>query len=469
MTLQEFFRILRWRWRSVIACTLLVTAIAYVFTAREPVTYTATATVYLQTTSPSAKSTVGASVITSQDLSTYVALLGSPPVTGPLLKSLNLPASYPVNVSASVDATASILSITAVDSNPVRAARIANAVGPALANAAATFSPLLKSSGQKVTATAISAAFPPGAPTSPNKKRNIELGILAGLMLGIGFSLIRNAFDTKVRVEGDLRASSDSPLLANLPVEKAGTAITTWGTDSPEHHTYAEAIRRLRTSLMYVDVTTQGNSFVVTSAVPGEGKSTTTINLALAMAETGARTLLLDGDLRRPTIANTLGLEGGVGLTTLLLGRAELADVVQPWGETSLTILPAGDVPPNPSELLSSDKMKDVFAKITDDYDFVLVDSPPVLPVVDAILLDKLTSGMVVVVAAGRTRKRDLAHSLKILGTSDVAVSGFVLNMVSARSRGKYDHYGYHPVPASQGHTLGRSLKNMSGRRTVNR
>jgi capsular exopolysaccharide synthesis family protein len=138
-----------------------------------------------------------------------------------------------------------------------------------------------------------------------------------------------------------------------------------------------------------------------------------------------------------------MGLESEVGLTTLLLGNAELSDVVQPWKDTSLSVLCAGPIPPNPSELLGSEPMQDLFSKLTQEYEFILVDSPPVVPVIDAVLIDKLTGGTLLVVNAGRTRKRDLASALKSLATVEAKLAGFTLNMVPS-SESDVRRYGYY-------------------------
>lgn len=214
--------------------------------------------------------------------------------------------------------------------------------------------------------------------------------------------------------------------------------------ESERHSPYAEAMRRLRTNLMFVDVTTGRHAFVVTSPTPGEGKTLTALNLALAMADTGTRVLLMDADLRKPSVATCMGLVGDVGLTTVLLGRIPATEAVQQWHDSSLFVLPAGQIPPNPSELLGSEAMEEVFAKLLHEYDFILLDSPPVIPVIDPVVLDKYTGGMLMVLAADRTRKRDLAAALKALETVQVKVSGFALNMLAAKSPGAYDyHYRY--------------------------
>ncbi|EYT48834.1 polysaccharide biosynthesis tyrosine autokinase [Brachybacterium muris] len=307
---------------------------------------------------------------------------------------------------------------------------------------AGEFSTLLKSSGQKVVSTPIQPASAPAQPVSPNPTRNLALGLLAGLVLGLGLAFIRHALDTKVRGEEDIRAHSDAPMLAGLPLESRGSKRGLISVEEDPHGRHAEAVRRLRTNLMFVDVTTGRHSFVITSAVPGEGKTTTAVNLALAMADSGRRTLLVDADLRNPSVAKTLGMEGSVGLTTLLLGDADLDDVIQTWGSAGMDVLPAGPIPPNPSELLGSAPMEALLTRLMQEYDFVLIDSPPVVPVIDAVVIERLTGGLLMVVGVDRTKKRDLAAALKQLETVGAHVSGFARNFVA--SKGSDYRYGYH-------------------------
>ena len=457
MPLREFLYVLRSRWKTVVATTLIVVAAAAAVTLRQTPQYTANARFYLAAESKTPKGDTGTFVVTTSDLKTYVAVLGSPSVINPLRERLGLPPNTPIDVTASVDGQTSILNVSATSTDPNRAARIANATGPQLAAVAGKFSALLRASGQEVRSTTIAPAVPPSSPSSPDVTRNLTLAALAGLFLGIGLAFVRHALDTKVRSESDIRAFSDSPMLSGLPAQRGdekGLIL-----EKAPFGGYAEAVRRLRTNLMFVDVTTGTHSFVVTSAVPGEGKTTTTINLAFAMAHAGGRVLLVDADLRNPSVARRMGLEESVGLTSVLLGDADLDDVVQQWRDSNLYVLGAGQIPPNPSELLGSEPMNDLFAHLKREFDFVLVDSPPLVPVVDAVLIEKLTGGMLVVVAWNRTKKRDLSSALKALDTVGANVSGFTFNMVSAGDADVYRHgyYRYDDYGAS-GHGKNESI-----------
>jgi capsular exopolysaccharide synthesis family protein len=438
---RDFLAILRSRWLTIALATLVVLGATTAATMSITPMYTASARVFFSAEAPpeDESRTGGTYVITTSDLSTYLEVLNSPMVMDPIREDLGLE-GVPFRVSAEIPGGTPILKVTAVAPNPEQAAAIANAVGPQLASVAGRFSVLLASSGQDVQTTAINPASPPSVPSSPDIPRNIGLGLLTGLVIGVGLALIRHGLDTKVRREPDVKALSDRPVLAHVPYDKASREQPLVMEKDP-HGLHAESIRRLRTNLLFVDVTTRKHSFVVTSALPGEGKTTTTVNLAMAMADAGARVLLVDADLRNPSVARTMGLEGAAGLTTILLGRATVDEVVQQWRGTTLAVLPAGQVPPNPSELIASAAMEALFAELSQRYDFILVDSPPVVPVIDAVLLNRLTGGTLMVVAMERTTKKHLASALKSLATVDVKVAGFALNMVP--TRGESSYYGY--------------------------
>ena len=441
--LRDFLAVLRARWLIIMVCVVAVTGIAAFLTYRETPIYTTSAEYYLRTQSidPDDKANSVPYALSANDLNTYVAVLGSETVLGPLREALNLPPGTPIDVSADITGETSLFRITARNSDPQLAAEIANKAGDALAGATDEFTGLLKQYNSEVVAVPVNVAQVPGTPTSPVPSRNLGLGFLAGLLVGIGIAFVRHTLDTKVRAELDIRPISKEPMLGELPLEKSRSELVT--IDRDPHGGYAEAIRRLRTNLMFVDVTTGRHSFIVTSAMPGEGKTTTTVNLAMAMATTGGRVLLIDGDLRNPSVAKTLGIEGAAGLTTVLLGQAEAGDVIQRWRDSEMYVLTAGAIPPNPSELLGSEPMRELFDKLAHEFDFILIDSPPVVPVVDAVLLDRLTGGTLMVVAASRTKKRDLASAVKQLDTVGAKLIGFALNFVPV-NESDARRYGYY-------------------------
>jgi capsular exopolysaccharide synthesis family protein len=211
----------------------------------------------------------------------------------------------------------------------------------------------------------------------------------------------------------------------------------------------SEAVRRLRTNLQFIDLATRPKSIVISSSVPGEGKSTIAINLAVSLADTGARVILVDADLRQPSIAEYADIEGAVGLTTVLIGRAAVEDVIQPFGATKLDLLPAGQIPPNPSELLGSVAMADLLERLSASYDMVLLDSPPLLPVTDAVVLSRLAGGALVVVGADRIHRPQLQQSLESLETAGAHLFGIVMNKIARREASAYG-YGSSGYPSLQ-------------------
>ena len=209
----------------------------------------------------------------------------------------------------------------------------------------------------------------------------------------------------------------------------------------------AECFRTLRNNLQFLDVGSASRSFVITSSVQGEGKSTVSANLAISLRAAGHRVLLVDADLRRPEAAELLGLEGAVGLTDLLTDQATLDDVIQQWGPDALSVLPAGTVPPNPNELLGSATMGDLVEALHQEFDIILFDAPPLMPVSDAAVLGTLTSGALLVVGAGRAHRPQVTKAVNALQMMDVRLFGIVPTLLPSRRNDNYRRYQYSSDP----------------------
>jgi capsular exopolysaccharide synthesis family protein len=264
------------------------------------------------------------------------------------------------------------------------------------------------------------------------------------------YALAREVFDTRVSSAKDLERVSSDPLLGTLGrkkrTEPAGLVMRVM-----PHSALAEGYRRVRANLEFIDVDSPPRSTVVTSALAREGKSTTAINLALAMAERSSRVLLIDADLRRPSVAELCDLEGDVGLTTVLLGDVDPEDAIVRWSD-GLDVLPSGAVPPNPGQLLGSAAMKNLMQRLLLEYDFIVVDSPPLLPATDALGLSHLTDGAIVVARYKTTTRQQLATTLNSLEAVNARILGIVINQVRERRAEVY--YGplapvTHTAPAS--------------------
>jgi capsular exopolysaccharide synthesis family protein len=205
----------------------------------------------------------------------------------------------------------------------------------------------------------------------------------------------------------------------------------------------AESFRQLRTNLQFTNVSGRVKTIVVTSSVPGEGKSTTATNLAIALAQAGQVVCLVDADLRRPMVNDYLGLDRTVGLTTALVGTVDVNELLQPWGEDSLYVLTSGRIPPNPSELLGSEEMKELVRRLEEAFDIVIIDAPPLLPVTDAAVLSQFVGGVVMVASAQKIRQHELEKSLHSLEMVGANVLGIVLNRLPAKGPDAYA-YGYY-------------------------
>ena len=223
--------------------------------------------------------------------------------------------------------------------------------------------------------------------------------------------------------------------------------------ESPHSPPRSEAYRRLRTNVQFLNVGNENgpsNVILITSSLAGEGKSSTTINLAITMAAAGQRVVVVDADLRRPSVAKYLGIEGSVGLTTVLIGRASAEDVMQTWGNGNLNIIAAGQVPPNPSELLGSARMSELVDHLASQFDVVLIDCAPLLPVTDAAILARLVGGAVLVVGANTINRHEVQGSLESLEAVGNKAHGIVVNrapQISSGYHGGYSYYEYSSTP----------------------
>jgi succinoglycan biosynthesis transport protein ExoP len=442
--LGEHLDILRRRWLGVLIIALATLALASAISLAMPKKYTATTRLFIAVAGDSVTDLAQGSNFAAKQMSSYAEVATSPRVLTPVIAQLGL-VTTPNELAESVEATVPVetvfLEIAATDRDPARAAQIANAVGQELTKVTSELTPDKLDGTKAVQATPIAEAQLPDKPSSPKILQNLGVGLILGLFLGLGIAVLRHVMDTKVRNENDVRALTDSPILGVVAYDQDVSSHPMILRDQPLAAP-SEAVRRLRTNLQFIDLANRPRSIVISSSIPAEGKSTIALNLALSLADSGSRVILVDADLRRPSIAEYVGIEGGVGLTTVLIGRAEVEDVVQPLGKTSLDLLPAGQIPPNPSELLGSVAMADLLEQLSGTYDMVLLDSPPLLPVTDAVVLSNLAGGALVVVGADRIHRPQLQQSLESLETAGAHLFGLVMNKIARREAAAYA-YGY--------------------------
>jgi len=432
---------LRARKLIVLLCTLTGALLATAIVQTATPVYEASSSVYFAL--PSATSgndlSQGSNYTQAQMLS-YAALTDQPIVLQPVINELGLSVT-PTDLAEQVSATASsdtvVIKLTAADPSSARAAAIANGVSRQLIATSSLLSPR-RGADAAIKGTVVAVATQPRFPSSPKKKRDVAAGLLAGLIVGGLGALVRERTDTRLRTASDISALTKVPVVGEVVTS---TALQQRGTEVAPAGREAESFRKIRTNLDFLTLAAPSKTLLITSALSGEGKSTTCVRLAASLAEAGLRVLLVDADLRRPSIAAYVGLEPSVGLTTALMGRALLEDLVQTTAHPSLHVLTSGAIPPNPAELLGSASMRQLLNAMGQRYDYVLLDSPPLLAVTDAAVLSKLVASTVLVASCSKLHRPELVEALATLERIDATVVGIVANQVSDDDAGTYEPY----------------------------
>ncbi|PYY33959.1 MULTISPECIES: polysaccharide biosynthesis tyrosine autokinase [unclassified Curtobacterium] len=360
-------------------------------------------------------------------------------------------------VRTTTNADTVIMSIAATQPDPEKAAALADAIAAQTIELVGDLEKTDALGESLVKLSVYQKAEVPTAPASPRVPVDIAVGALIGLALGIGSALLRETMDTKVRSVDQVASASGKSVLAEIPVSDdiATIALTSSG---GQFSSTAEAYRQLRTHLTFTNLDGDCQVIVVTSSLAGEGKSTTASNLALMLAQNGHRTLLVDADLRRPSVADILGIEGSVGLSTVLAHQVELDDAIQVVGEGGLRVLTSGQVPPNPSELLSSRQMQLVVQTASVSFDYVIIDAPPALPVTDPAVLGASASGVLFVASVdGRVKMGDIGRAVSKVDAVGARVLGVVANRVRVGHRP--ESYSYYATARPQSESPRRARR----------
>ncbi len=448
MELQQYLRILRDYWRSILASLFVCIAVAAGVTLLQTPTYSTSASVFITVESggTAGELSQGANYAERQ-VNSFINVTTSELVLQPVIDQLGLsetPRQLAKALAVSSPANTSVIKIAATETSPEQAALIANTVASQLVQAVGDLAPPGPDGTGLVSATVIDNAPVPVSAVSPRATTNLALGALLGLLLGFGQAVLRSMLDTRIRTTADIEQVTDAPVLATIGHREtetggaAGVSEQQWAT--------AEAYRRLRTNVGFVGLGGQRrSSIVITSSLGSEGKTETVVNLARVLAKAGSTVLLIDADLRRPQLAARMGIDSDLGLSDVLTGRGPMYDfVIQ--AAPNLTVLPAGTIPPNPSELLGSDAMAHLLTAVEEHYDYVLFDTPPLLPVTDAAVLSAKAGGAIVIARSGVVRRPQLEGSLELLEAGDVTLFGLVLNDVPMTSRSHYYSTYYNPA-----------------------
>jgi capsular exopolysaccharide synthesis family protein len=448
--LKDYIRVIRKRWRIIMAAMLVVLAGAAAATALSPRIYEAKTQLFVSTSGGNDTSALlQGSNFTQQRVKSYADVITTPKVLNPVIESLGLnttAANLGKQITATVPLDTVLIEVAVTSTNPSVAASVAYAVGYEFTRTVADLENVADGKASPVKVTIVSTPMTPTSPISPKPTRNLALGVVLGLLLGLGLALLRDLLDTTIKGERDCAEVTDATVIGGIAFDPEAPKRPLIVQANP-HSPRAEAFRTLRTNLQFVDAANHPRSIVLTSSLPGEGKTTTAANLAITMAAGGARVCIIEGDLRRPRLLEYMGMDGSLGLTNVLIGRADLGEALQQFSDTSVYVLGSGSVPPNPSELLGSNAMRETVHELESRFDLVIIDAPPLLPVTDAAVLSTITGGTVVVVGAGMVNRDQLSKSLQSLEAVQGRVLGLVMNLLPTKGGDAYSYYreGYAP------------------------
>ncbi|MDV8147008.1 polysaccharide biosynthesis tyrosine autokinase [Arthrobacter sp. B10-11] len=475
LDLADYLRVVRVYWKAIVAFTLLATLTAFGWTVLQPKIYSSDSSGIVVTPgSDNVSLSLAGDSLAKAKVKNYESVAKSRLVADRVIANLGLQTTADAllgTISVKVPLDTAEIRVTAQSPDPATAQRVADAWVNGLAaqvEAIETATPDAGTSPDAATAPVATAsavrilplgkAVLPTSPVSPNVKLTLALGALIGLALGVAYALVRRHLDRRIRNAAEIERLFEVPVIGTLPVdhrldEKSTILDAGAGSGAQLHDAggaMAEALRELRTNLSFLDVDQPPRIIVVTSSLQAEGKSTVTANLAVTMAAAGENVVVVDGDLRRPTLVDVFNLVPGVGVTDVLTGTAELEDVLQPWGALpNLSVLGSGRIPPNPSELLGSKAMRNMLNALAENAT-VLIDAPPLLPVTDAAVLSRAADGAILVIRTGKTTQEQLGQSLGNLDKVKGRILGAVLNYVPTKGTDAYSYYGtYTSAPTS--------------------
>lgn len=437
-------------WRSASLCLVLCLGIAASITLAVPPTYEATTSVLLAVDRAESTNDLveGASYAESQTRG-FAEIATTQRVLDPVIEALGIAITADEladDVRVTQLAETSVIHVETTAGDARGAADLSRAVAASLIDAIVDLSPPDASDRPLVRATVLDEATVPKKPRTPRAALNLALGGMLGVLVGLGQALVRGRLDTTVRDANDVSRLTDAPLLGT--VRQLDIASMDAQLRARAVRLHDDEVRKLRTNMTFAGGQDERvRSIAITSSIPNEGKSTTAISLASALAASGKTVLLIDGNLRRPELAHRLRLIGSHGLTDVLAGTHALRDVVTRLHPTPLHVLPAGSMLQNPCDLVGSQAMTDLLAEAERDFDFVLVDTPPLLPVSDGLVIADQVDGVILVARAGFVSQRQVEEALGNLDNGSIRTLGVVL---TGAPPGRRHEYGFDSRRAAQ-------------------
>lgn len=470
MEIQDYLKILKARW-IIIAVTVVVAILGALGASllTTPL-YESSARMFVSTSGGATVSETYQGNLTSQQLvASYSELATSDALAARVLNVLPLGGMSAAQLASKVKASSTpdtvLFNLTVTDPSPEQARDIANAMATELTEQVRELETPANGGDPAAGVKTFQQAEASSTPVSPKTKRNLALGAAVGLLLGIALAVLRDRLDNTIKGRREIEAISGKALVGTIPFDKERKAHPAVDFQDLAQSASAEAFRELRTNLQFLEVDHPPRVIVVTSAIPSEGKTTTAVNLAVALAEAGHHVALVEGDLRRPRVSKYMGLIGSVGMSTVLAGQATVEEVLQPTKYEGLQAMASGPIPPNPSELLGSEASRALLVELRSRFDYVIVDGAPLLPVTDSAVLTTHADGALLVTRYGHTKSNELARAIGNLETIGARVLGVVLALTPSKKGDMYSYsYNYSadtnlprqvvppvPAPAPQG------------------
>jgi capsular exopolysaccharide synthesis family protein len=460
MEFKDYVRIMLAHWMGVLVLVMLGVLAAVGYNVTQPKVYEATASGFFNVPSTDSSTAFVTDSYAKSRATSYVSIAKSTDVATAVQKDLGVtttPAALASNISVGHPDNTVLITISARAGSGVAAQTLANAWTRALSLQVSQIEGKGTKGNPALRMTPSYSAEVPTTPVLPRTKVNLVLGLIVGLILGFVYALIRKQFDRRLRSSEEVEKAFNVPVIGMVPQSSTvrqsdsnALALAVTGAGASSSASTAEAFRKLRTNLAYMDVDHPPRIIVVTSPKQSDGKSTVAANLAAAIAIGGQPVILIDGDLRRPTVADSLALVDGAGLTDVLVGRVTAAEVMQDHPDVpGLHVLASGAIPPNPSELLGSQAMRHLITELAKDA-MVIIDAPPLLPVTDAAVLTRSADGAIVVITHGGTLDTELTAALNHISTVHGRTLGIVFNRMRRSASGGFyggDYYRYEYQP----------------------
>ena len=451
MDFKQFLHVVRRRWITIVLMVAVALGAAAFVNWQTTPQYESKTRVFVGLDLESAADVTGSYFLVTGRVQSYADLADSTDLMNQVISDLNLgltPTELADRIDAEVVKDTTLIELTVRDEDPKQAQAIARILSQRLTEYLSDLESPSDSGASRIVARVTDSASYNGAPVSPRTALNFAAAVMIGLLIGMGAAIARHILDRSITSQEHLLEVTEKPVLASIGYDgsiKKHPLLTDLGSFAPR----TEAFRVLRTNLQFLDLDHQPRCLAISSALQGEGKTTTSMNLAIALAQTGRRTLIIDADLRRPRVAEQLGLDGAVGLTTVLIGNTDVKDAIQVHEPSGLHFLASGAKPPNPTEILQSRVSHDLIRELCDSYDMVIIDGPPLLPVADAAVLSTIADGVILVVQHGKTTRDAVADAVTRLEQVGGRLFGIAVNMIPKRATGGYYYYYYAPSSRS--------------------